>query len=443
MKHAQVFTPAFIVRRMLDMVPYTPAKTVFEPSFGSGNFLVEIVSRILQMGDPTLLDNVYGCEIDSALYAEAIARLNALLREYGLTYDWHNLICCDALDYPPMQFDIVIGNPPYVRIHDMDDSERAKLGTMAFSQGMKELYVAFFELGLDHLKPDGHLVYITPNSYLKNTSQKAFRDYIGPMLTDIVDYGPVQVFEEALTYTCITHLHKNHHGMCRYVKMSDKENAEYTADVDILHDGYIFTSSSDKAFLDKLDTIGSKLGDICDVRYGIATNADKIYINPKGVEPGVVRPIVKASTLQRQTILYPYIRDTEVIPEEIMRAEYPAAFRYITANAAVLAKRDMDGSGPFYRYARTQGLRDVDKPKLALKHIVPAGGLTCEALKLDAQTLVYSGLMLIPKEGYYDTVYDIITSPDFCRYVKLLGKDMSGGYISFTAKTVSGFPCHN
>ena len=51
MKHDQVFTPDYIVKKMLDDIDYRGEnlrKTIFEPSFGDGAFLVEIVSRILE-----------------------------------------------------------------------------------------------------------------------------------------------------------------------------------------------------------------------------------------------------------------------------------------------------------------------------------------------------------------------------------------------------------
>lgn len=435
----QIFTPSNIVQKMIEMSGFNGQQTVWEPSFGTGNFLVSLVRIVLESGMHEYLDNIYGCEIDESLYEEAINRLNALLNEYGVSYQWKNLLCCDAFDYPDKLFDIVIGNPPYIRIHNMDKQERARVEKLRFSTGMNDLYVSFFELGLNHLLPHGVLVFITPNSYIKNASQQKFRKHIASMVTDIVDYGSYQVFDNALTYTCIARLAKDYCGLCKYTKMVDLNTVKYTVVSNVAETGFLFVEPADSVFLHRATDGPVKLEDIADIRYGIATNADRIYINPDDVESEILRPVIKGSTLQKQAILYPYIRDTEIIPEFTLREKYPRAYGYLLAHKPDLEKRDMDGSGPFYRYARTQGLNHVDKEKIVIQHIVSNDAECCSALIADAETLVYSGIMIIPHEGYLDKVYDTICSRDFCRYVKIIGKDMGGGYKAFTPKDIKRY----
>lgn len=440
MRNHQIFTPENIVEKMIDMSGFFGPEKVWEPSFGNGNFLVALVRRVLESGHPEYLDNIYGCEIDKTLYDTAVKRLNSILYEYGISYSWPNLKHCNAFEYPYFNMDIVIGNPPYVRIHDMDETERKLIESLRFSNGMNDLYISFFELGLNHLKDDGVLVYITPNSYLKNTSQKAFREYVAPMISNIIDYGSFKVFDPVMTYTCITMMKKNYRGTTKYTKMCNFDTIEWSCNTDLVHMGFTFVKPDDEEFLRRVTSGPVSLGDMADIRYGIATNADSIFLNQDvTLEPCILRQAVKASTLQFQTILYPYIRDTEVIPEDIMQRQYPAAYKYLLSNKTKLEKRDMDGDGPFYRYARTQGLKDINHPKLAVQNIVSNEAERCRLVEVPAEALIYSGIMVIPRDNLYFSVIEILKSKDFCRYIRLIGKDMSGGYKSFTTKDIKRY----
>lgn len=108
----QVFTPNGIVSMILDAVKYFGdailTKSVMEPSFGDGAFLVEIVSRIIHRGMDNGLNasdihniienNVYGIEKDHALYKKAILRLDDLLHAYNIPdVEWKHLFCDDTL----------------------------------------------------------------------------------------------------------------------------------------------------------------------------------------------------------------------------------------------------------------------------------------------------------------------------------------------------------
>ena len=108
----QVFTPTDIVTMILDSVRYTGksvlTKTIMEPSFGKGAFLIEIVSRIIHEGraegksaneiKEIIEKCVYGIEKDEDLYREAIQKLNELLMAYDISLpSWSNngsLGCC-------------------------------------------------------------------------------------------------------------------------------------------------------------------------------------------------------------------------------------------------------------------------------------------------------------------------------------------------------------
>ena len=87
--HGDVFTSPRVVRFMLDLIGYTSDKDlsaykVLEPSFGHGDFLIEIQNRLIQSANKFNFDaseimskNIYGCEIDRAKYDKCIYTLKS------------------------------------------------------------------------------------------------------------------------------------------------------------------------------------------------------------------------------------------------------------------------------------------------------------------------------------------------------------------------------
>ena len=137
MKNDQIFTPDYIVSKMLDEIGYNDdnikTHTILEPSFGAGAFLFEILGRILKYAAKyelshsetlEILDNVYGVEIDEKLYKETKSKLIELCEYNGIKYDFPNLINGDATKTLWFnEFDYVIGNPPLSIKHQLCNKE--------------------------------------------------------------------------------------------------------------------------------------------------------------------------------------------------------------------------------------------------------------------------------------------------------------------------------
>jgi len=95
-------------------------------------------------------------------------------------------------------FDIVIGNPPYVDYRKIDDHTKASLNDYAISKHSKmiNLYTYFFELGLNNLKDNGVLIYISPQQYLIYGGCKGLRDLLRNFtVLSLSDFARANVFE--------------------------------------------------------------------------------------------------------------------------------------------------------------------------------------------------------------------------------------------------------
>ncbi|MBQ4508604.1 MAG: N-6 DNA methylase [Paludibacteraceae bacterium] len=105
-------------------------------------------------------------------------------------------------------FDIVIGNPPYVDIKQMESTQAAYLFKhYVTSENRINLYSSFIEQGYKLTKEEGFLSYINPNSMLQNSSYTKLRKLIIDDLYDLVKL-PDDVFEAAKVETIIFALKK-------------------------------------------------------------------------------------------------------------------------------------------------------------------------------------------------------------------------------------------
>jgi type I restriction-modification system DNA methylase subunit len=109
-------------------------------------------------------------------------------------------------------FDIVLGNPPYVRIQEMKKNKKEEINyfnrVFKTPEGSYDLYILFIEKGLSLLNEEGILGYIVPNKFTKLNYGKKLRKLIAKHLNTFVDFGDNQIFPNQTTYTGLLFLTK-------------------------------------------------------------------------------------------------------------------------------------------------------------------------------------------------------------------------------------------
>jgi len=102
-------------------------------------------------------------------------------------------------------FDIVIGNPPYVRQELLGKMKPYLQEHYAVYHGVVDLYAYFFEVALKLLKPNGMLGFISSSTFFKTSSGEPLRRFLqeNATLKKVVDFGDLQVFEGVTTYPAI------------------------------------------------------------------------------------------------------------------------------------------------------------------------------------------------------------------------------------------------
>jgi len=120
-------------------------------------------------------------------------------------------------------FDLIIGNPPYIQLQKLSEEIKRGLEQQQFGTFTKtgDIYQLFYEHGVNLLKPNGQLSYITSNKWMRTDYGQSTREFLSANCntTLVVDFGMKQIFESATTYTNILFLQKTEPSdtikMCR------------------------------------------------------------------------------------------------------------------------------------------------------------------------------------------------------------------------------------
>ena len=457
-KNGRIYTPNFVVCNILDMVGYNNKniikKNIIDNSCGDGSFLKEIVKRYCEIAlknnfsikeiKQDLENHIFGIELDELECNKCKKNLSNVAALYDIKNVHWNIICGNALKINNYnkKMDFVVGNPPYVRVHNLENLDEIKTFDFA-KEGMTDLYIVFFEVGIKMLNEKGILGYITPSSYFTSKSSRAMRNYIVKynLLTDIVDFKHTQLFN-ATTYSCITILNmKNMKDDVKYFEYDSKKQKPFLVE-ELSSKDYIIDHCfyfSKKESLCKLKAILSFTPlfnkNYIAVKNGFATLLDKFFIQDNLPFTDYIIPILKSSTGKWKQCFFPYKNGTLISLKTLQENENIK--NYYATNIDLLKKRTNENPLVWWGFGRSQGLKDVDKTKYSLNSLVKTLG-DVKLIECPPGTGVYSGLYIVT-DFNFDKVRNVLVSENFIQYVALLGKYKSGGYYTFSSTDVKKF----
>lgn len=485
-----IYTPSKIRKRILENClskqQNLSSIRVADIACGCGGFLMDVAKYIhKKTGKSYLLvyqENIFGIDIQSYSIERCKILLNLLAISEGECSEFEfNLQNADTLDFHSEgwntafnDFDVIVGNPPYVCGRNMEDGtkEKTKMYEVC-NAGSTDLYIPFFQIAIEMIKENGMLGYITMNTFLKSLNARELRKYFmeGSYNISIVDFRGHQVFSGKSTYTCLFFLKKEKSEMLHYYCDENAELSKRFGYTDIPYsilDAEKGWNLNEHKVASKLESVGIPLAKFCQSRHGIATLSNKTYIftpidetdkfyyleketHIYQVEKEICKDIVNSNKLNsdinldkiKHKVIFPYqLCDGKafLIDENVMKHKFPMTYKYLESQRDELARRDK-GKGKdypvWYAYGRTQSLVmpsiKLFFPKIANKP------LRC-ALVNAPNLLLYNGMAFVGEdERKMRILQKIFESNIFWNYVVANSKPYSSGYYSLNGSNIKNF----
>jgi adenine-specific DNA-methyltransferase len=470
----QIYTPLHIVEKILGLTGFYTAfdgKKILDPACGDGRFLVPAAQFIIDHSLPEQLEcnlnQIHGWDIDQNALDICRQNLDKLLERIDVRIEW-NLYKIDALKQlnQPEKFDLIIGNPPYIRIQHLPDLQRKYIQkTYSFcTTGATDAYVAFFQLASSLLSENGICGFITPNSYFTSVTGSSLRLFFQTEqnLTHITNFGTIQIFENTGTYTAITVFGRQKRQHFHFEKY---ESNYSSSGRDIGFNDLSAHFPWQLSVTPNTISEGIKLGDLCRISVGLTTLADRFYlfsvlsedgnlveaINKNGLicwlEKELLKPIVKGSKLKSENdpiqehILFPYQKDGsgkhKIIPEDVLAGQFPETYKYLLSVRSELDHRDNGkrNAVSWYAFGRAQGLDQSFGKKIIFS---PMNISPNFILYENPESTVYSGYF-IKYDGDYEQLLRQLNSSRMAEYIQSAGRDFQGGYKGYNKKILENF----
>ena len=327
-------------------------------------------------------------------------------------------------------FDIVIGNPPYVRHEKIKELKPALKEIYETYTGVADLYVYFFEKGIKLLKENGCLSYITSNKYTRANYGKKLREYILKYYIELyIDYTKNSVFKEAAVDTSIIQLiNKNENNTQLYV-----DNSFYMDQNNLNNDTFSFIKPKIFNVKEKILNQGVKLSNFkgVEIKSGIMTGYNKAFIideetknnlikkDPKN--KNIIKPVLKGKDISKWEILFENSYLVCTANGINVEKEYPTIYTYLNQYVDDLRKR-YDKGDKWYNLRTCKYYSDFEEGKLIWPDISGKFGLFA----------VYD------ENNFYIDNSCLMLNHDDKNVLKILGALFSSKVLNFVFKIMGG-----
>ena len=387
-------------------------------------------------------------------------------------------------------FDIVIGNPPYLRIQGLREVNQdfADLLSNQYQSatGSFDFYVCFVEQALALINSNGIANFIMPVKWSNGAFGKGLRGMLANQraASKIINFGAYQVFNastytalqwfkfgsEELLYNELDHDLPSNRDLGNYLSLlRDCSFSAIPADT-LSSSTWTLTQASNNAILEKLKKQPRTIGDVfVKIFQGLATGKDDVFFlyNAKyegnvvrafskelgceiEIERNITKPLLKGEDVHRydkitadKIVLLPYVKGN-LISEEVFQSLYPKAYSYIKESEQTLRAREkgrFNKDGEWYQLSRKQGMGAESIPKLVAPEISFGGNYAFdENGEFYSSTTIYGYIKNEGVKASYLSLMSILNSKVLWYYLTNTGNVLRGGYFRFKTNYVKPFP---
>ena len=461
------YTPPHIVNAVLSEAYYTAdctpscilKKHIIDNSCGDGAFLKEIVRRYCKEALKNnytkqqliydLQHYIHGIELNPIEHKKAIQTVTDTVRQFDIQNNQWDIINANALTTTKYngKMDYVVGNPPYIRVHNLNDSYDTIKQFQFAQEGMTDMFIVFYEIGLNMLKPNGILSYITPSSLFHSKAAYKLRKHLiqNKLLHSVVNLQHYQPFK-ATTYTAIFTLqplqpNRNSDMVYYSIYNPKQQDRQYVSslypNLFYINGNFYFGTEEE---LKQLNNILYTIPDnhLITVKNGFATLLDSFFIgNYQNFSHTI--PIIKASTAKQSYCIFPYDKNGKLLPYNTLTQDTQLKQHYKKYETQ-LKNRSLQNKQEWYGFGRTQAINDVYKNKYSLSSIINSQ-YDLKLTQCRPGTGVYGGLYIL-SDLSLQQLENILYTDNFFNYIKLLSKYKSGGYYTFSSNDINIYLHH-
>jgi hypothetical protein len=366
-------------------------------------------------------------------------------------------------------FDVVMGNPPYIRQEELGDLKGYLQQHYQIFAGTADLYVYFVERGMQILREGGEFTYILPNKWMRAGYGDKLRQFVRQRrIMGISDFGDLPVFDEATTYPCVLELQRNPatdtfkaaniptleypRGLRNYIR-------ETAFDVNLsgLQDsGWTLTNQAVQQLLEKLRNSGKPLGEYVEgkIYRGVLTGLNEAFVidaatrdrlieeDPKSNE--VIKPFLAGRDIKRYQT--PKSDKFLIFTRRGINIEaYPAILKFLEQYKDRLTPKPKDWKGEWngrkegaYKWYEIQDSVDYWMEFEKDKIILPDIAIMMQALIDNEQYMCANTAYIIPRGDLF--LLGLLNSNTVLFFYENLSASIRGGYLRFISQYLVQIP---
>lgn len=352
-KFGQYMTPKEVANFMFSLSSVNTSSIILEPSCGDGVFL--------EVFKENGYSNYLAFEIDKDIITDPIKVVNSSFVSSNVNE----------------QFDLIIGNPPYIRWKNLEQKLKDELNTNElwnkYCNSLCDYSNIFIIKSIELLKDGGELIFITPEYWLNTTHSIKMRNYMmqNGFFEEIYHFNETPIFEKATVSTIIFKYRKSKISVLKNIKVAKyysnkkltdsilnkmksweiQENTEYIlvpqfeinknwilASKDVIDELNIFEKRCVKFHTN--DLFSEKdfftIGDVCNIGNGMVSGLDKAF-QVEEIKNLTSEEINYSIQVVKAKFLYPYYHtDTtryifinELITEDEFKNKCPNYYNHL------------------------------------------------------------------------------------------------------------------
>jgi hypothetical protein len=390
-------------------------------------------------------------------------------------------------------FDIVIGNPPYLRIqgireHSPETADAYKKIYQS-ATGSFDLYVLFMERGAELVCDSGILNFINPDKWVNSSFGKGIRKLVAKNknVQRLISFGAHQVFE-ASTYSSLVWIGKQKLDALDYVKV-EPNTVETTLEAElgklntnaftpnnydcITDEPWILVSGKSAKVMKALQKSTVSISDFLKIFVGLQTSKDSVYFLKKAelkngiyeadspelgkrvsIEETLVKPLLLGDQVHRyqpiktdNIVIFPYILNGDGKPalmaEEYIAENFPRGYAYLKECENILRGRERGrfDDSDWFQFGRKQGIAFGKYPKLLAPDISLGGNFSYDPNgDFYTTTTLYGYLKKNEVTESYEFWMALLNSSLLWFYLKNSGSVLANGYYRYKPAYLENFP---